>query len=477
MKGNKLCFGLLFLFSIMVGLSLNVCSDVNAYKYDISVLPLNYPRLNSNGGPNYETFSVLHSSDLNPADYTSKTPLKYLNYPADASTRPCDYPKQISLPQYYSQSFDSSNDGYVVGFGFDGFSNGQVFPSSWNPPFCLYNLDNRVAWSGFYAHDINTDDGFHAETKFSLSSVFGYQTGYPNKIFGINIPLGTPSRSVFENLSTSTLFELQGEFVLDFDYDDLSEPSLLPGLSSETEVFAYVDILESDGSSTSGPRGTCSIDIGRDDPSDEYSVWYLRYDCPFTLYQSDVDPDVLQFFKLSVDFSYLNSNTKLHNLIYDSSIIITDGDSSVPPDGDEWGDQSVYGTNIDQAPGSAKQTSLPQVESDGINWFESLKNMFTFQVLNPFTPIFSLFSDSDSCANIPIIAGMLHSEETQVCPWFSSNVRSVLTPVFGLSAMMLVFGFAVRWLGSSSGNFFEDSRNEEVSNQGGRWGHFKKGKQ
>lgn len=86
-----------------------------------------------------------------------------------------------------------------------------------------------------------------------------------------------------------------------------------------------------------------------------------------------------------------------------------------------------------------------------------------------------MFSDNNSCASIPTISSMIHSDESQVCPWFDSSIRNIVTPVLGLSSMMLVFGFAVRWLGSSSGNLFEDSSNEEVSNQGGRWGHFKKG--
>ena len=68
-----------------------------------------------------------------------------------------------------------------------------------------------------------------------------------------------------------------------------------------------------------------------------------------------------------------------------------------------------------------------------------------------------MFSDQSTCANIPTLAGMLHSNETQVCPWFSAETRAIVTPVIGLSSMMLLFGFVVRWLGSGSGNFVEDA--------------------
>lgn len=128
------------------------------------------------------------------------------------------------------------------------------------------------------------------------------------------------------------------------------------------------------------------------------------------------------------------------------------------------------GGNTESAPGN--DTNDPGWSE---NFVESLQNLFNFSFINPFAPLFSLFTGSNSCVQIPIIAGMLHSEDSTYCPWFSESTRSILTPVIGLSASMLIFGFLVRWLGSSSGNLFEDSSNEEVSNQGGRWGHFKKG--
>ena len=108
----------------------------------------------------------------------------------------------------------------------------------------------------------------------------------------------------------------------------------------------------------------------------------------------------------------------------------------------------------------------------GDSYDSALSNLFNFNFINPFSPIFNLFTDSSQCANIPIIAGMLGSTETTYCPWFSSTTRSILTPVLGLSATMLVFGFLVRWLSSSSGNMFEDQTTHKWGNtqlkQGGK---------
>lgn len=52
---------------------------------------------------------------------------------------------------------------------------------------------------------------------------------------------------------------------------------------------------------------------------------------------------------------------------------------------------------------------------------------------------------------------MLNSTETQYCPWFSHDVRSVVTPIVIISTTMLLFGFIVSWLKSGSGDNFTDS--------------------
>ena len=77
------------------------------------------------------------------------------------------------------------------------------------------------------------------------------------------------------------------------------------------------------------------------------------------------------------------------------------------------------------------------------------ESMFSFTFLNPFIGIFELFNDS-GCVSIPTIAGMVGSDETTYCPWFDSSVRNVLTPVFGFSSMILLFGFVIYWLRGGS---------------------------
>lgn len=70
---------------------------------------------------------------------------------------------------------------------------------------------------------------------------------------------------------------------------------------------------------------------------------------------------------------------------------------------------------------------------------------FNFNVLNPFAPIFDAFKDS-GCQKIPTIGSWLHNPNAEVCPIFPSSVRNVLTPVFSMFSMMLIFGYVIAWL-------------------------------
>lgn len=83
--------------------------------------------------------------------------------------------------------------------------------------------------------------------------------------------------------------------------------------------------------------------------------------------------------------------------------------------------------------------------------FSGLLGIFNnLKFLNPFAGFFSLFKTGDDCVDIPIIAGMLNSPSSRYCSWFPVSVRSILTPVLGISGTMLIFGFFVSWLKNSS---------------------------
>lgn len=93
-------------------------------------------------------------------------------------------------------------------------------------------------------------------------------------------------------------------------------------------------------------------------------------------------------------------------------------------------------------------------ENQGQEAADQAKGIFNFNILNPFAPIFNLFSPNQ-CVNIPVLSGMIGSEDTQYCSWFPPSTRSILTPAFGIVSIMLLFGFVVRWLGGSNVTLFK----------------------
>jgi|GEM_PF-2913883 hypothetical protein len=90
-------------------------------------------------------------------------------------------------------------------------------------------------------------------------------------------------------------------------------------------------------------------------------------------------------------------------------------------------------------------------ENKGNDQSSKLSNLFSFTAFNPFSGLFGLFT-SGGCKPIPTIGKMLNKPDATYCPWFPDNVRSILTPVLGISSMMLIFGFFIRWLNSDDFN-------------------------
>ena len=87
-------------------------------------------------------------------------------------------------------------------------------------------------------------------------------------------------------------------------------------------------------------------------------------------------------------------------------------------------------------------------EDSGKNDSKKLGSLFSFTAFNPFSGLFGLFTGG-GCKPIPTIGKMLNKPDASYCPWFPNNVRSILTPVLGISSMMLIFGFFIRWLSGS----------------------------
>lgn len=323
---------------------------------------------------------------------------------------------------------------------------------------------------GFFSVSTTVKDGMHYSENFNFAKIFG-EGNYLNKFSSLNFSLFDEQQSI--DYYSGRDIEYAGSFTFESSFT-ISQTAVDSG-------HFYVAFF---GIATDGRTYSHNISCTLNQRSVEAINYYgLEYSCPWT-----VDHDYLftyQTFHIDAIPDGSENNPSLWGYVWDTDgrwiwsgqtgagqYIITDNDDT-PGDPINSNRSGNYIPN--DAARIANLTS-DDIIIDGQNFSASLINLFGFNFINPFAPIFNLFNSGSNCVQIPTIAGMIHSEESQVCPWFDSSVRNIVTPVLGISSMMLVFGFAVRWLGSSSGNLFEDSSNETLAPPGysGHWGRRKK---
>lgn len=480
MKGVKKCYGLLLALLIIFGLSLSVSLDTSALKYDIVQYPI--ADVNFVVNPTYPTQISRVSSNGFRLSFDSSSYLPSFNddlffYAVSNDSGGCKY-------QNYGHIYKTQN-GTTVYVNFPAFSDLITYSSDfsgarecmtfspisgmdWNTlplaspqvgSFLSKNNPYYFPYSGAYASDCDTENGLQACTRFSLSNLF---TSVPTGAFGhltnLMIPLGAPGEDVGQFVNGSHL-----DFNFEIDFDSDTDPT-----SSFGDHFTSY-IRARTGGTSIGTSSLCTYDIQDYRSDTERYPYTLSLNCGWDS-TYDVPVGSVSFW---LEFSPNSSSTlwdySADTMVFYSSVVVSDYDDTPA---DVSFTSGVVGGQLDRAPGSAKNPSSDTSD----DFFSSLANMFSFGFFNPFAPIFALFTDNDSCVNIPILAGMLNSEDTTYCPWFDSSVRNVLTPVLGIASVMLIFGFAVRWLGASSGNLFEDSSHETLAPPGwsGHWGRRKK---
>lgn len=510
MKRSKLCYGVLSVLAIIFGWSLNVSSDTSALKYNVNTIPLGlvvgYNSLVSHnlGGYRYnyvfnDPFSI-GSHGLQLSDFSDSFLNNYtyaLNYNSNLNNCQWSWGRRVYNPQYSGGGTDDLGRYDYYNFDFPYYADDLIYNDSNNmarqylcnidgaakldldinsfPPYVFGNPDYRslvpyrYGFNGLFVNDSYTFDGLNVKNKLNFVDIFSdnYFSGSKD-ITNLTIPLGRASNN-FDSISSGDVIKFSGSFYLDtdngetvdsFDFDDSSTLLLI------ARGFPNGFVNESPSNLGSS---SCSVNYQSNSNPEEFPH-IINFSCSWISNYDFSDSSLLGFsyrFIKGTDKQYIFKVDNLSFWVFDSSYVVTHNDET--PANVNFSDFSINGNDIDNAPGFAGSGyGDPDYDS-------SLLDMFNFSFTNPFEPILHLFTNSNQCASIPTIAGMIHSNESTVCPWFPSTVRSIATPVLGLASMMLVFGFAVRWLGSSSGNLFEDSRHEEVSNQGGRWGHFKKG--
>lgn len=100
---------------------------------------------------------------------------------------------------------------------------------------------------------------------------------------------------------------------------------------------------------------------------------------------------------------------------------------------------SLYTANFNSRQGWSGANS----SSPGISWWTGIFNLSN--IIFPFRNFFGF--TSSQCASIPILGGMLGlGSGAEYCSWWPGSIRSILTPVFSVASMMLLFGFVLHWL-------------------------------
>lgn len=454
MKGLTKCFGVFFLFFIMLGFSLSVSFPANATTFSIDSF-LSHGLMFPAGNSSLSAFPVSYTFASSPPSDVKFTNTSYLISTFDSSSGKCRF-SSYNNPGYSLYSTSVTWDGFFVPpfvsvdylndssrcmtmtpFGYNGipeFDSGSIpFSSSLNVNSMLpYNfMYNTIPLS-----NVRTVDGVDYPSSFDVSELLNNPSDpddddyifYSDALSSVSFPLNWNN----------------AEFLEPGKHQQLSGTILFPdGLSSSDFSNLYVEFsgyaFYSNGSESlfsSAPR--CNISSQNDDNS------RINFLCDGVVSDISYYWSALSF---TLGSSSVLSSTK-QPIVFSNFRLVTN---------DLWtldilsGSFSRGGSFPNVAPGVA------HVDASSADFFSSFSRLFNFSVLNPFSGLFGLFSDNDSCASIPIISGLIHSNETEVCPWFPSDVRNVMTPVLGISSMMLIFGFVVHWLSSSSGNFFDDS--------------------
>lgn len=507
MKGVIKKCGLLLVFSIMLGLSFVGFSDVSALKYSYSRFPISEFSYFGNdiNQMNYQTGTPAFSLTL---DTTGIPASAFENFPLPEGKQTqrqwlsqsgggyCNTFNDKQAPLWYSNYSSQYNSLHIVSNSGPGYFQGYKrldYPlaSDFNNPLNTFTqnvLDcvNSRTWdydaivggkinvsTGDFSDYVNIPQLFNFDATnetIGLKDIRVLLNIYPEALK--SVPSGTPLEWNFELFSTEQLTDVYANpsAKLRLGYSPYDPDSYTGSYSSMTSPVSS--------------EVTCSVDPNHEflileDNSLEVNIYAYGYKvtCSYTA------PTDMAYINAQLILSNPNDSSPLFKfsdrLFFGSSYLVTNND-------DTWSGLDISfpltGDDITKAPGYAEiycDNAAGCDQNSTCNpgdFLCNLQNLFNFDFINPFSPIFSLFTGSSSCVQIPTIAGMIHSEETTVCPWFPANVREIVTPVLGLSSMMLIFGFAVRWLGSSSGNLFEDSSNETLAPPGwsGSWGRRKK---
>lgn len=515
-KGIRLCLGFLALFALPA-LCLSISSDVSALRHNYTGVPImnvNFPALTSDGGnawrydwdtsdmsayqSNISWFYVGFEGDSYDSDFLNSVSARFsssfLSSSYDSSFNRCTFGENANVRPIISFGENSIYFHVTDGHGYypsdwtnisgnalcrrrSSFGSSDISPSV--PPFdtdslpsgiLSCNKQNGAVCGGLWnaseyvsdrvlpywyssdsvmlqSHYIDSDTGYSYSNTFDFNDVL---TATPRKFSTLHVPLWDYDGYFWDssNLYSGRDIEFAGAFEFDGTFawhDNIN--------NNGSHFQIQIEAMPKNGSNNNSPEGeffnidctTNLVTIG--------DLTRLEYTCPYTLTK-----DYISFIpSLDIDGNGNYVWITNDNWYFAMTYLVTDNDDSP---GYSFNSYPTGGGDILGSAESLASIGSSDVIIDASNlgdlfdrFFPNLIGMFSFNLFNPFSSLFAMFTSGDSCVNIPIIGSMLHVENSQVCPYFPATVRNILTPVMSIIATMLLFGFLVRWIRSSSSDF------------------------
>lgn len=345
------------------------------------------------------------------------------------------------------------------------WSNGAVCNGAWSSRNYLENNVLPYSYSSdsfaFQSHFTDPSTGYRYSNALSFYDGF---YGNFSRFSSLSIPLHDFDGYFWDSSNLYSGRDIRFEGAFEFD-DGFSWNPDLSNLYFKVVLDGVTSDIPSEGSDLVSYHQeiNCTanlISLGGDGVVN--SLTRLEYSCPSNL-QSDllyVFPRlVISNVSTSGDGDYVWSSNG--NWRFAWTYLVTDNDSTPGPSFNSH--TTGGGVQIGNAANQVtSDDNIWIVDPNNLsnlfdNFFPNLIGMFNFNLFNPFSSLFAMFSSGDSCVNIPILGSMLHVDNDQVCPYFPVTVRNILTPVMSIIATMLLFGFLIRWIRSSSSDFSPDA--------------------
>lgn len=236
--------------------------------------------------------------------------------------------------------------------------------------------------------------------------------------------------------------------IVDFDFIDVQ--SHTGSTSNTNQIYNFSLICKYTGSNSGVPRinlrvhGTSQLDTYKFSV-DNWFIW-----SPASGFDDSDIISAINNVRTSVNNLY-NAVGTTNNKLNDTNLKLDDLNEIAETlrDSQEQANQDANDRYQDE------KDTIDDNANQGKEDSESL-GVIDLSILNPFTPWkYSHFSNGCS-VEIPRIAAWLHSTQTTYTSWWCSNstlttIRTYLTNILNIASVMLVFGFAFKWLRTNNG--------------------------